>query len=136
MGGGGGGSGPTLQQQQLETQQALTTANLNLEENAQRKSILNAMSGTRVFRGSALSRAVAGNNDVGPPAGAPSKAQQNAQVAAPTVSTSLLDTRKQQTGTGATTAGGAGASGDNIAQARAAALGSNASALQAAYAAR
>lgn len=137
MGGGGGGSGPTLQQQQLETAQALTTANLNLEENAQRKSILNAMSGTRVFRGSALSRAVAGNNDVGPPAGAPSKAQMTAGSAAPTtVSTSLLDTRKQQTGTGATTAGGAGASGDSIEQARAAALGSNASALQAAYAAR
>lgn len=56
-----GSSGPTLQQQQLETQQATTAANLNLEENEQRKSILNAMLGTRVFRGSALSRATRGN---------------------------------------------------------------------------
>ena len=128
MGGGGGGSGPTLQQQQLETAQALTTANLNLEENAQRKSILNAMSGTRVFRGSALSRAVAGNNDVGPPAGAPSKAQQNAQVASPTVSTSLLDTR--------TTKGNTGTTGPQTGnQASLAAGQAYASSIQAAYAA-
>ena len=128
MGGGGGGSGPTLQQQQLETAQALTTANLNLEENAQRKSILNAMSGTRVFRGSALSRAVAGNNDVGPPAGAPSKAQMTAGAASPTVSTSLLDTR-----TAKTTAGAAVTQTGN--QASLAANQANASAIQAAYAA-
>jgi hypothetical protein len=131
--GGGGSSGPTLQQQQLETEQALTTANLNLEENSQRKSILNAMQGTRVFRGSALSRAVAGNNDVGPPTGAPSKAQTTAATVAPTVSTSLLDGNAGHTGvqnrsaTGSTFAGGAGAS--NAAAAQAAAQSSIASAL-------
>jgi hypothetical protein len=140
MGGGGGGSGPTLQQQQLETAQALTTANLNLEENAQRKSILNAMSGTRVFRGSALSRAVAGNNEGGLPSGAPSKAQTSAATVAPTVNTSLLDspgfgnhllTQRQ---TGATTAGGQGASGATGGSVSPSA--STASALAAAYAAR
>jgi hypothetical protein len=113
--GGGGSSGPTLQQQQLETEQALTTANLNLEENSQRKSILNAMQGTRVFRGSALSRAVAGNNDNGAPTGAPSKAQQTAQTVAPAVTTSLIDTQQragvQNRQVGATVAGGQGASG-------------------------
>ena len=131
MGGGGGGSGPTLQQQQLETQQALTTANLNLQENAQRKSILNAMSGTRVFRGSALSRAVAGNNDVGPPTGAPSKAQTSA-AAGPTVTTSLFDPRTgQKSQVGASTAGGQGASSLTAAQVSAA----EAQALAGAYAA-
>jgi hypothetical protein len=114
VGGGSGSSGPTLQQQQLETEQALTTANLNLEENSQRKSILNAMQGTRVFRGSALSRAVAGNNDVGAPTGAPSKAQQTAQTVAPAVTTSLIDTQQragvQNRQVGATPAGGRGAS--------------------------
>lgn len=133
MGGGGGGGGPTLQQQQLETEQALTTANLNLEENSQRKSILNAMSGTRVFRGSALSRAVAGNNDAGPPVGAPSKAQTSASAVPSTiapVSKSLLDARA---GSGSTPSGGTGASG-NAAE-LAAAQASNASAMQAAYAA-
>lgn len=76
MGGGGGGSsGPTVQQQQLQTQQALTTANLNLEENAQRKTILNSMQGTRVFRGSALSRALRGNTNQPGAVGAPSAAQ-------------------------------------------------------------
>lgn len=119
--GGGGSSGPTLQQQQLETEQALTTANLNLEENSQRKSILNAMSGTRVFRGSALSRAVAGNNDVGPPTGAPSKAQTTAATATPTVSSSLLDNsnffpRQQRAAVGSTPAGGQGALGASSAQ--------------------
>ena len=111
MGGGGGNSGPTLQQQQLQTQQALTTANLNLEENAQRKSILNALQGTRVFRGSALSRAVAGNTNTPPEAQpAPSNSQINSYnqiITAPT--SSLLDT--QARGSGATPAGGAGASG-------------------------
>lgn len=114
MGGGsGGGSGPTLQQQQLETQQALTNANLNLEENSQRKSILNAMMGTRVFKGSALSRAMRGNT---PGAGgvanapAPSASQTNAGSGAnvPTF-TSLLDQR-QSNATGSTPAGGAGTS--------------------------
>ena len=137
--GGGGGSGPTLQQQQLETEQALTTANLNLEENSQRKSILNAMSGTRVFRGSALSRAVAGNNDVGPPTGAPSKAQQTAQTATPAVTTSLLDTQQragvQNRQVGATVAGGQGASGASAAQGGAI-NATTASALAGAYAAR
>lgn len=117
MGGGGGGSGPTVQQQQLETEQALTTANLNLEENSQRKSILNAMSGTRVFRGSALSRAVAGNNDQGPPTGAPSKAQMSTGSAAPATATqtSLFDPRTGQKQQTATTAGGQGASAAQIA---------------------
>lgn len=95
MGGGEGGGGPTLQQQQLQTEQAKTTANLNLEENAQRKTILNAMQGTRVFRGSALSRALRGNNNNGPAvAPGPSTAQVNGYgqlVTAP--QTSLFDTR-------------------------------------------
>ena len=115
MGGGSSSSGPTLQQQQLETEQALTTANLNLEENSQRKSILNAMMGTRVFNGSALSRALRGNTpgtggvDGAP---APSASQQSAGAETPIVAgqASLLDQR-QTIATGATTAGGAGASG-------------------------
>jgi hypothetical protein len=101
-GGGGGGSGPTLQQQQLETQQALTNANLNLEENSQRKTILNAMQGTRVFRGSALSRALAGNNNAPGVAPGPSTAQVNSYgqlVTAP--QTSLLDTRAGKSSSGA-----------------------------------
>lgn len=109
--GGGGSSGPTLQQQQLQAQQALTTANLNLEENAQRKSILNAMQGTRVFRGSALSRALAGNSNApGAPQGGPSPTQINGynQIIAPPTK-SLLDL--QSRGSGATPAGGAGAGG-------------------------
>lgn len=110
-GGGGGGSGPTLQQQQLETAQAVTQANLNLEENAQRKAILNSMMGTRVFRGSALSRAVRGNTPGGADqqaAPAPSKSQltNDSPVTAPTFN--LLGT--VQPGTGGTPAGGAGAS--------------------------
>lgn len=110
MGGGGGGSGPTLQQQQLQAQQALATANLNLEENAQRKAILNAMQGTRVFRGSALSRAIRGDTPGGEPKAAPSAAQSNAGSLVPP-SSSLLDQR----GSGSTPAGGTGASnvGDN-----------------------
>lgn len=113
MGGGGGGSGPTVQQQQMETQQALTTANLNLEENSQRKSILNSMMGTRVFRGSALSRAMRGNapGEAGENATAPASASQinsyNQIITRPTAS--LLD--EQNAGSGATPAGGAGASG-------------------------
>ena len=95
MGGGGGSSGPTVQQQQLQTQQALTTANLNLEENAQRKTILNSMQGTRVFRGSALSRALRGNNNNAPSvAPGPSTAQVNGYGQLVTASqTSLFDQR-------------------------------------------
>lgn len=114
MGGGGGGSGPTVQQQQLETEQALTSANLNLEENSQRKSILNSMMGTRVFKGSALSRSLRGNT---PGSGgvesspAPSASQQEAGSETPIGATqaSLLDQRESNA-SGATTAGGAGAS--------------------------
>ena len=108
MGGGGGSSGPTLQQVQLETQQAVTNATLNSEENLQRKTILNAMQGTRVFRGSALSRALAGNTP-GAAAGNPGSG--------PGIPTgSFLGGRGQQSlldmapGSGATTAGGAGTS--------------------------
>lgn len=112
MGGGGGSSAPTAQQQQLMTQQALTTADLNLQENEQRKSILNAMMGTRVFRGSALSRALRGNAPGSPGENAPpaSESQINSygQIVAP-VTSSLLD--EQARGSGATPAGGAGSSG-------------------------
>lgn len=116
-----GSSGPTLQQQQLQTAQALTSANLNLQENAQRKAILNAMQGTRVFKGSALSRAVAGNTpgDGGVQnTGAPSGAQISAgrSVVTPPAS-SIID--EQTRGSGATPSGGAGASGTPGAVARA-----------------
>ncbi|MDE2097036.1 MAG: hypothetical protein KGL39_07305 [Patescibacteria group bacterium] len=115
MGGGGGGSsGPTVQQQQLETQQAKTNASLNLEENAQRKAILNAMLGTRVFRGSALSRAVRGDTPGtgGAYGTGPASAAQRAAGAIPitAASQSLLDTRSANA-SGATPAGGTGASG-------------------------
>lgn len=107
--GGSSNSGPTKQQQQLETQQAVTNANLNIEENSQRKAILNSMQGTRVFRGSALSRSLAGN-DAGLPAPGPSQAQ---------VGVGRGDFgpfgRNQKSlfdlGSGATAAGGAGISG-------------------------
>lgn len=89
-GGGGGSSGPTLQQQQLQTQQALTTANLNLEENQQRKTILNSMQGTRVFRGSALSRALRGNTNQPGAVGAPSAAQVSGLVGPVVGQASLL----------------------------------------------
>src|ERR1700679_3806408 len=113
--GGTGSSGPTLQQQQLETEQSLTNANLNLEENSQRKSILNSMFGTRVFRGSALSRAVRGNTP-GPggeqAARAPSASQVSAGSEVPVIGQqrSLIDQRKAAA-SGATPAGGVGASG-------------------------
>lgn len=88
--GGTGSSGPTLQQQQLETQQALTAANLNEQENATRKAMLNALQGTRVFRGSALSRATRGNTNTPlAPVGAPSASQTAAETTPP--STSLVD---------------------------------------------
>jgi hypothetical protein len=129
VGGGGGSSGPTLQQQQLETEQALTTANLNLEENSQRKSILNSMLGTRVFRGSPLARAVVGNT---PGQGgsnalpAPSASQHSgSMITPPTVS--LLDPRTgQKEQVGATTAGGVGQSSQEEAAAIAANIGSRA----------
>jgi hypothetical protein len=75
--------GPTAQQQALQTEQATTNANLNLEENEQRKVILNAMQGTRVFRGSALSRQIASNTaGTGTPSAPPgvSGQQQNAPL--------------------------------------------------------
>lgn len=80
--GGGGSSGPTAQQQALQTEQALTNAQLNLEENEQRKVVLNSLQGTRAFRGSALTRSVAGNSTsssspTAPAAPAPSNQQQN-----------------------------------------------------------
>lgn len=97
----------------METQQAVTTANQNLQENAQRKSILNAMLGTRVFRGSALSRALRGNapGNAGEEAmAAPSASQQNSSSTPVTPFTqSLLDTRQSEA-SGATPAGGTGAS--------------------------
>ena len=92
--GGGGGSGPTAQQQALQTEQALTNANLNLQENEQRKVILNAMQGTRVFRGSALSRAIAANRegtDTPLAPSGPSQQQQNAPLRTPGAGTSVLD---------------------------------------------
>lgn len=112
--GGGGGSGPTAQQQQLETQQAITNANLNLEENDQRKSILNAMQGTRVFRGSALSRALRGNTSGSSrqQQGAPSRTQLNtasAPIGTGSAFNSLLDARESRA-SGATPSGGVGAS--------------------------
>lgn len=106
--------GPTAQQQALQTSQALQNANLNLEENEQRKVILNAMQGTRVFRGSALSRSVAKNTPgegtpLAPPG--PSASQQNAPIRAGTAGGSLLDLAGTPGGTapGASTAGGQGA---------------------------
>jgi hypothetical protein len=112
--GGSGSSDPTAQQQQLMTNQALTTANLNIEENAQRKTILNSMMGTRVFRGSALSRSVRGNapgsaSENAPPA---SQSQLNSynQIIGP-VSRSLLDEQARAGGSGSTPSGGTGGSG-------------------------
>lgn len=91
---GGGTPGPTAQQQALSTEQATTNANLNLEENEQRKVILNAMQGTRVFRGSALSRSIATNRagTVAPSApGAPSASQQAPPLSTAGAGGSLLD---------------------------------------------
>ena len=94
FGGGGTPSGPTPQQVALQTEQAVTNAQLNLEENEQRKTILNALQGTRVFRGSALSRSAAsttaGTQQPFAPPAAPSSSQQS-PVLAPVVSRSLLD---------------------------------------------
>lgn len=110
-----------MQQQQLQTEQAMTTANLNLQENAQRKSILNSMFGTRVFRGSALSRAVVGNTpgqggeNAAP---APSSSQQSGGAMFSPTATSLLDAR-ESAASGATPAGGTGASANGAALAAA-----------------
>ena len=111
---GGGSSGPTQQQQDLQTEQALTSAQLNLEENEQRKVILNAMQGTRAFRGSALTRAVAGNggsstSPTAPAAPAPSNQQQN-YGAIFTNSGSLLD-QQALAQAGSPAAAGTGTSG-------------------------
>jgi hypothetical protein len=98
---GGGSSGPTAQQQALQTEQATTNANLNLQENEQRKVILNAMQGTRVFRGSALSRAIAGNsagNENATPQGAPSAAQAGGALRTAAAGGSLLDSFGAPTG--------------------------------------
>jgi hypothetical protein len=87
-------SGPTAQQQALATSQATTTANQNLEENEQRKIILNAMQGTRVFRGSALSRSIASNQaGTAAPTAPPgvSGQQQNGLPITAGSGTSLLD---------------------------------------------
>ena len=102
---GGGTPGPTAQQQALQTEQATTNANLNLEENEQRKVILNAMQGTRVFRGSALSRQIASNQAgtvAATPPSAPSSSQQNAPLRTGVAGASLLDIP----GSGAATAPG------------------------------
>src|ERR1700722_6639850 len=91
--GGGDSAAPTAQQVALQTEQALTNANLNLEDNEQRKTILNALQGTRVFRGSALSRQMAA--DQAPvsatPAGAPASAAQTAALKDAAAGNSLLD---------------------------------------------
>ncbi len=118
--GGNSNSGPTLQQQQLQTEQALTNANLNLEENDQRKVILNSLSGTRNFRESALSRSVRGNNDNpgAPIAGGPGTSQQintYGQITT-TPSVSLLDYvnsggSQGSAGTTGSTGGGRGGAG-------------------------
>ena len=92
---GGGTPGPTAQQVAEQTMENTQNANLNLEENEQRKVILNAMQGTRVFRGSALSRQIAGNSAgtvAATPPSAPSSSQQNAPLRTPGSGTSLLDT--------------------------------------------
>ncbi len=94
--------------------QAQKNAQLNLEENAQRKAILNSMQGTRVFRGSALSRAVQGNT---PGTGgeqaapAPSRAQLNSSIPLAVLGTTSLLDQRQSAASGNTAAGGTGASG-------------------------
>jgi hypothetical protein len=124
--GGGGSSGPTVQQEQLQTQQALTTANLNLEENSQRKVILNAMQGTRAFRGSALSRNIAGNNDAPAAAGAaPAPSADQAINTYGQITTTPTASLLDQAARGQSSAGGAGASG-NATAGRGAAVGGGA----------
>lgn len=105
--------GPTAQQQALQTEQATTNANLNLEENEQRKVILNAMQGTRVFRGSALSRQIASNSTgAGTPQAPPgvSGQQQNAPIRAG-AGGSLLDVAGTPGGAAPTAPSGPGGVG-------------------------
>jgi hypothetical protein len=112
--GGGGGGGPTAQQQALSTEQATANAKLNLQENEQRKVILNAMQGTRVFRGSALSRAVAGNSagtENATPPGAPSAAQSGGALRTAAAGNSLLDQFGAPTGIAAQAAAAVPGSG-------------------------
>lgn len=100
--GGGGSSGPTKQQQQLAAEQSITNAQLNLQENEQRKTVLNALQGTRVFRGSALSRSIAGNSAAtAAPLAPPASAAQTTPKLAPTTpkNSSLLD-QSSLTGSG------------------------------------
>ena len=107
---GGSPPGPTAQQVAEQTMENTQNANLNLEENEQRKVILNAMQGTRVFRGSALSRQIAGNSagTVAPQAPpGPSPSQQNAPLRAGVAGASLLDIP----GSGADEAGASVAAG-------------------------
>ena len=97
--------GPSAQQVAEQTMENTQNANLNLQENEQRKVILNAMQGTRVFRGSALSRQIAGNSaGIGTPQAppGPSPSQQNAPLRAGVAGASLLDIP----GSGAATAPG------------------------------
>jgi len=107
--GGGGSPSQTAQQVALQTEQGITNANLNLEENEQRKTILNALQGTRVFRGSALSRNIAGNEQDfgGAPVGAPSASQQAPNRVA--VGNSLIDPQTGQQVGGGQPAGSAAA---------------------------
>jgi len=107
-------SGPTAQQQALSAEQAVTNANLNLQENEQRKVILNAMQGTRVFRGSALSRQTATDREgTGTPMAPPgiSGSQQNAPLSAARAGTSLLDEQTGAVGSGTVSGAGGGAGG-------------------------
>lgn len=113
--GGGGSPSQTAQQIALQTEQGITNANLNLEENDQRKTILNALQGTRVFRGSALSRNIAGNEPLTggtPAAGAPSASQQSPSRVS--TGASLLDptTGQSAAGTNAQIAAGTNAPGN------------------------
>ena len=116
--GGGKGSGPTAQQQQLQTEQAVTNSNLNLEENEQRKVMLNAFQGTRAFRGSALSRAIAGNSAGAGAAQAPSgpSAKQQTPAAQAAAGGSLLDFGNGPTGTLAVQGAAAGGEYHRIGQ--------------------
>ena len=106
FGGGGTPSGPTPQQQALATEQSVSNAQLNLEENEQRKTILNALQGTRVFRGSALSRQIAGNSPSTAAPVAPPSANQQSPILAPVTARSLLDQANQSGTSGATLSSG------------------------------
>lgn len=118
FGGGGASAGPTAQQVALQTEQAVTNAQLNLEENEQRKVMLNALQGTRVFRGSALSRQMSGDRaataaPLAPPASA---AQTAVPILAPIRNgSSLLDNIPGSSAApGAAGSGNSGGTGRNI----------------------